>query len=257
MRLHVGTDSLRGDITGYARRFDLLELSAERGRLPRVQRLADMRRAVGDEFVFSVRLPRTLAEQEPGAERDAALAYAGEVVRALRADLVVLQTPPSVRPSPRNRRRLQELAERLTPLAKLAWEPRGLWEAEDSESFARELSAVLVRDVSREDAPSGPELYTRIRALGRSGVSLDALGRAAEAALPCDVAWVVIEGDGAARAASSLRRLVAEAAEYAAEAEDGDDDELGDVAGDEELDDDEALDDGAEDDDGDDEAEVP
>ena len=246
MRLHVGTDSLRGDIAAYAKRFDMLELLTEKGRLPRVARLAEMRRAVSDGFLFSLRLPKSLVGLEWNAEAEAGLAYVMDVADVLGAEILVLQTPPSVMPSARTRRRLVELAARLPKQRTLAWEPRGLWQEEDSEAVALEMGAVLVRDVSREPAPPGATLYTRLRALGRSGVSLDAIARTAEAVVSSALACVVIEGDGAARAASSLRQLVGEALEEAAledEDEPGDaDEELGDDE-DEELGDDEDEDD--------------
>lgn len=245
MRLHVGTDSLRGDIAAYARRFDLLELLAEKGRLPRAGRLAEMKRAVHERFVFSLRLPSAVASLEWSAEAESAVGYATEVADVLGAEFLILQTPPAVMPSARTRRRLVELAARLPRSQRLCWEPRGLWQAEESEDVASEMGAVLVRDVSRELAPGGSTLYTRLRALGRSGVSLDAIARTAEAVVSASLACVVIEGDGAARAATSLRQVVGEALEEAGRDEDDgeldeDDDELDED--DDELDEDEDKD---------------
>ncbi|MBI3207241.1 MAG: DUF72 domain-containing protein [Myxococcales bacterium] len=251
MRLHVGTDSLRGDIAAYARRFDLLELLAEKGRLPKKARLAEMKRAVHEQFSFTVRLPASVSTLEWNAEAEAGLAYALDVSGVLGAEILVLQTPPSVMPSARNRRRLVELRQRLPVGRALAWEPRGLWDDEVAEAAAHEIGAALVRDVSREPAPEGDTLYTRLRALGRSGVSLDALARTAEAALGAQLACVVIEGDGAATAATRLRKMVIEAAEAASfedddEGEAEDDDEL---EGEDELEGDDEDEDELEDDD--------
>ena len=246
MRLHVGTDSLRGDIAAYARRFDMLELLAEKGRLPKKARLGEMKRAVSESFLFSVRLPQAVSTLEWNAEAEAALGYALEVAGVLGAEILVLQTPPSVMPSARNRRRLVELRQRLPGERALAWEPRGLWEDEDAEAAAHEIGAALVRDVSRELSPEGDTLYTRLRALGRSGVSLDALARTAEAALGAQLACVVIEGDGAATAATRLRKMVIEAAEAASFDDDGDEED--DDAEDDEDDTEDDDEDDAEDD---------
>ena len=150
-----------------------------------------------------------------------------------------------MRPSARTRRRLVELASRLPSGRSLAWEPRGLWQDEESESTAREMGAALVRDVSREPAPEGATLYTRLRALGRSGVSVDAIARTAEAALGASLACVVIEGDGAAAAAKRLRQMIVEAAQFASDEEDDADDDLED---DDDLDE-EGLDEGVDEDD--------
>ena len=225
MLLHVGTESLRGNISSYARHFDLLEIAAEKGRLPRMARLGEMKRAVNPQFLFSVRLPRVVATLEWGDEAEQALAYALEVADVLGAGFLLLQTAPQVMPSARTKRRLAELVERIPKLRPLAWEPRGLWQDEDAAATADALGAVLVRDVSRETPPEGPTLYTRLRALGRSGVSVDAIERTAAAVLGAETACVLIEGDGAARAAATLRRTIGEVLEESASDDDEDDDD--------------------------------
>ena len=228
MRLHVGTTNLVGDIAAYAKRFDLLELSAERGKLPKSARLHELARGVPDGFEWSLVLPRAASALEPGPELEQELGFALDAARVLNARWLLLRTEPSVMPSARTRRRIGKVIE-LLPRAerRIAWEPRGLWEAEDAEAFARELDVTLVRDVAREEAPEGPTLYTRLRALGKSGVSLDAIERVFETLVDFEDSYVVIEGQGAARAAKTLRELMGEAsAEEAPDDEDETDSEL-------------------------------
>jgi len=210
MQLHVGTATLRGNIRAYAHRFDLLELRADRAKLPRNARLKEMASEVPAGFVFSLLLPKRTCAFDTGAEAEQELSRALEAAATLDAGWLVIQTEPSVMPSTRNARMLAALVEKLPRERKIAWEPRGLWEAEQAERIASDLGLVLVRDVSREPPPPGAELYTRLRALGRSNLSLSALERTAEAALDYDVCCVVMEGDGAVRAAKSLRELVTE-----------------------------------------------
>jgi uncharacterized protein YecE (DUF72 family) len=211
MSLHVGTKTLHGDLATYARRFDLLELSGEPGKLPRPARLAQLRLEAPAGFVFSLVLPRALAELDSVEELERTLQHAIAAADAVSASWLLLRSEPSAMPSARTRRRL---AERIGSLPRqgrrIAWEPRGLWEPSEAESFARELDVALVRDVSRDEPPPGAVLYTRLRALGRTGVSLDAIERVAEVVADFEHASVVIEGEGAVRAAKSLRALVGE-----------------------------------------------
>lgn len=248
MRLQVGTDSLRGDIRAYARRFDLLELFAEKGRLPRIERLREMRGAVTDEFVFSVRVGRRLATLEVGAETEQAKSYALEVAAALGARFLVLQTPHTVMPTARVRRRLVELARELDGDYELAWEPHGLWQDDDAAETAEQMGAVLVRDLSREAAPESSILYTRLRALGRSGVSVDGLDRTALALAGADEAFVIIEGEGAVRAAATLRETLKEAFAEDDDADQDDDEEDEDDSADAAEGEDEAADEAADED---------
>lgn len=208
MELHVGTSALGGGIEKYAARFDLVELRAEPGRLPRVSKLSEMRKTAGSDFVFSVVLPRSVSslEQKPGHESE--LAYALDAANALSAQWIVLRTEASVMPSSRTRKRLSELVAALGRGRRIAWEPAGVWEEAEAVALAAELEAHLVRDASREELPPDEVVYTRLRALGRTSLSLDALELCAERIAEREAACVVIEGEGVARAAKSLRELL-------------------------------------------------
>lgn len=205
MELHVGTSTLTGGIEKYATRFDLLELRAELGRLPRVSRLGEMRKTVGPDFVFSVVLPRSVSTLESGHDKE--LAYALEVANALSAQWLLLRTEATIMPSARTKKRLSDLLGSLDRQRLCAWEPSGVWEEREAVALASELGVHLVRDASREELPPGEVAYTRLRALGRTSISLDALERVAERILDRETACVVIEGEGVARAAQSLREL--------------------------------------------------
>lgn len=210
MQLHVGTATLRGNLRAYASRFNLLELRAERGRLPRPARLRTMATEAPEGFVFSLVLPKVVATLEPSASADEELAFALEAAEAVGASWLVLRTEASVMPSSRSERALAELVAKLPRTQRLAWEPRGLWEAERADGVARDLDLALVRDVSREPAAPGNEVYARLRALGRSSLSLGALERAAEELIDRERAFVVLEGERAVAGAKTLRELCAE-----------------------------------------------
>ena len=210
MRLYVGQAQRTGDLRRYAGRFNFLELPAERG-MPRPATLRRWTEEVGADFAFSVVLPESVSALD-GKPDEEEVARALDAAETLGAHWLLLRTPPTARPSARTRRRLAELVARL-PRAegrRIAWDPRGLWEDEDAERQAAELGVCLVRDVSRSDAPPGDVVYARLRALGAGGrVSGGAVERAIDEIEGHERAYVVVEGDAAARAARMLRAALA------------------------------------------------
>lgn len=209
MKIHVGKSSLGSDLARYAQRFDLLEVRIDPP-APRGQKLRAWRRAVPGEFAFSVVVPRTLAaldaELPAPAELEATLAAA----ESLGARFFLLQTSSNVRPSERTKQRLSELVRGLAAAGlPIAWEPRGIWSETEAERWANELGLDLVRDLSRVEPADGPRVYTRLLALGDgSHVRASAIERVAEHLEGRDEAFVVIEGEGAVRAAQLLRELL-------------------------------------------------
>lgn len=207
MRLFVGQTPASGDIARYASRFDLMEVDAGRG-LPKLATLRRWRAEAPADFAFSVVLPDHVSALDGQPLDEAGLARALEAADALGARFVVVRTPPSAHPSARTRRRLEELVARLPRDGwRVAWEPRGLWEDDDSEQTAQALGVHLVRDVSRSEAPPLDDVvYARLRALGGGGqVSSGAVERAVDELEGKREAYVVIEGSAAARAARILR----------------------------------------------------
>jgi hypothetical protein len=206
MKLHVGQAALQGGIRRYP--FDMLELPVEQS-LPQPKKLATWPDARPDR-VFSLRLP--LSSVLPSAEQQQLVALAREAREALGARWCVLSTGPATTPTPRNRAQLERLGQELRHEAwRLAWEPRGVWGPEEAERWAEELGFVLVRDLSREAPPPGAVIYTRLRGLGFGArVGARAVERLAMNLDEAEEAYVILEGDGAQRAATLLRELLAD-----------------------------------------------
>jgi uncharacterized protein YecE (DUF72 family) len=203
--LHIGSSTLIGALERYAERLDLLEVSSEPKLLPPPKRLRKMRESVPRGFHFSVVLPSALSAL-PSSGVEALLAPALEAARALEASWLLLRTLPAVTPSERSRKRLRELVAAMAGGPRVAWEPRGVWTPEDAEGFAREIGVALVRDLGQADAPDGPVVYTRLRALGQqSRISQGAIERIAERLEDAEEAYVVVEGRGAPGVARRLR----------------------------------------------------
>lgn len=205
MQLFVGRNAHEGDIARYAQRFNFLELRADATNLPRGNKLAEFRKRVPAEFVFSVVLPKAAGLLQTS---DVELGRTLELSDALSAKWLLLQTPSTVAPSTRTRDRLSKLFERLEhDDRRIAWESRGVWEDDQIEEFAAEHGVHVVRDVSRALPPIGESLYTRLLALG-DGVHIrsNVTNHVAEAIAEFEEAVVVIEGQGAEGAAKLLRQ---------------------------------------------------
>src|SRR5580700_8839185 len=108
-RLLVGMPALQGDLETYKERFDMVEIRPLDTSVPRLGTLRKWRKLVPPGFVFSIVLPRVVGELAPGQPLDDALAAALDVAAAVEARCVVLQTPPSVRPTTANKKRLAAL----------------------------------------------------------------------------------------------------------------------------------------------------
>lgn len=207
-RLQVGLAQLRGKIQRYARRYDLVELRAEPGTLPRMVRLREWAAAAPSGFTFSARLPRAVCALEPGDDFDGALAYARRVMTALQPGWLVLHTPASVTPGSRSRRRLLALADELrqhTPTSRIAWEPHGPWEPDTAARFAAEHDMHLIQDAAREEPYPAEVVYTRLLAIGTGRINPDAAERAGERLADRREAYVVFDGASSVVAARILR----------------------------------------------------
>ncbi|EYF05283.1 DUF72 domain-containing protein [Chondromyces apiculatus] len=205
-RVLVGLPEFQGKIEKYKDRFDMVEIRPVDTSVPRPPTLRRWRKAVPPTFVFSVILPRVVGALAAGAELDTALASALGVAATLEARCIVLQTPPDVRPTAANRKKIADLFARIPPEGVVrAWEPSGIWEAEDVIATARAAGVLPIFDAARDDLPSGPIVYTRLRALGKSSsLSEASLQRVADALRGRREAFVIVEGRGGTRTRQAL-----------------------------------------------------
>lgn len=206
--VHVGLPTLRGDLARYASQFDLLEVRPVDASLPKLAKLRSWRREVPPSFVFSVVLPQAVGDLRQTTDGDRALATALETALALEARCLVLITPPSVTPTTQHKRRLADLLARCPrDVVTVAWEPRGLWDTAEAAATARDIGAHLVVDVTRDPAPRGPILYTRLRGIGEAAkLGAGDIERVRAAIQTRREAFVVIEGGSPARLAAALTK---------------------------------------------------
>ncbi len=168
-RLLVGLPALSGKLKSYSSIFDMVELRPVDTSLPALKKLRGWREQVPPSFVFSVIMPRCVAELRSGPEVDQAIEQSLNVATAVQAGCVLVCTPPAVRPTKVNRERLAALFERLNrPGQVLGWESSGLWEVDDVLETAGRLGVLAVLDAARDPLPRGPIAYTRIKTIGHA-----------------------------------------------------------------------------------------
>jgi uncharacterized protein YecE (DUF72 family) len=210
-RLLVGLPGFKGKLEKYAQQFDMVELRPVDTSLPGPKKLATWRSKVPPAFAFSIVLPKAVAELATDHGHDQALDLCIESARVLQASCIVLATPPSVRPTARNRDRITALAERLPKNGHLlAWQAGGIWEPEDVMETASRGGWLPIFDAAQEPLPPGPIAYTRIHAFGQaSRIGADRIARVAERLAGRRDAYVVVDAHVAAKFKSGLQATLA------------------------------------------------
>jgi uncharacterized protein YecE (DUF72 family) len=195
----VGETHIPRDFARYAREYSFLEIDCEPGTIPGKARLQSCAKLAPEGFVFSLVLPSSLASLESGEGADRDWKSAQNAARILKARWWVVRTPTSVRPTRKAREELASLFERLKATgARVAWEPRGLWEDSTASETAAALGVHLVQDIAHHAPVPAEVLYARLLALGRGArVGLGLAERVAERISGFSEAFVAVEGRGA------------------------------------------------------------
>ncbi|PIE05414.1 MAG: hypothetical protein CSA75_04885, partial [Sorangium cellulosum] len=140
-------------------------------------------------------------------EADASLDESLEIATLMEAPVILINNPISVRPTAANRTRLARLVARIPhDVTKLAWEPPGLWEEEETQAMAADLGLVLVGDAARDPLAPGQVAYTRLRDLGEfRRLSMARMDKVLAHLQPFREAFVVIETEGPGGVAKAIR----------------------------------------------------
>lgn len=169
----------RGVYPDYWKHLSVYELSAQ-DLDTRASKLRQWRETAPESAIFVPRIdPAVISEMFSdqrgiSSQSEAAIARALTRVEALRAPVLLLHTPSSVRPSQAHERAVIKLRERLPADLPLIWRADGLWE--DSESYfelcaAHEITPVIDPIMWDEDEslPTGARAYWRV--MGGAGLS--------------------------------------------------------------------------------------
>jgi uncharacterized protein YecE (DUF72 family) len=206
-RVYIGTRTLQGAFERYAKKFNLLEIRSDPEVPLSSKTLRRWRKSVPPTFAFSVVLPPVVTELRPSADADRALDHCIETATLLESPVMLIANPISVTPTAANRKRLEELVRRIPhDVVRLAWEPPGLWEEEETRVVASRLGLVLVGDAARDPLAPGSVAYTRLRGLGDSRrLSLARLDKVVERLQAYREVFVIIETDSPMAVAKAIR----------------------------------------------------
>ncbi|HQY61796.1 MAG: DUF72 domain-containing protein [Myxococcales bacterium] len=212
-RYHIGAKELRGELSAYAKRFDMLEVRPPSAAQPKVgptlTTLRKWRKAAPPHFEFVVVLGPAVGRLKASPELESELETALAAATALQSRCILLATPAEVTPTALSRDRIARLLERLPrDVTQIAWEPRGVWETDDAAVWACKWGVALSVDPTREPVPAGPVAYARLRALGESrSFGPAALERVTQAIGDRREAYVVIDSPTALAECKKLRQL--------------------------------------------------
>jgi uncharacterized protein YecE (DUF72 family) len=217
-RWHIGAKELRGAISAYAKRFDLLEVRVTVGApgnldaeaiAPTLATLRRWRKQVPPPFDFAVVAGPELSKVKmtPAAEKE--LDAARAAMDALQARCFVLRTATDVTPAAVWRDRIGKIFERFpADVTHKVWEPSGVWEIDDAAAQAKSWGAIVAVDAAREPVPVGPVAYVRLRAIGETrSFSPTALERVVRAVGARREVFAVLETDSALAEGKRLRQL--------------------------------------------------
>jgi uncharacterized protein YecE (DUF72 family) len=212
VRFHIGAKQLRGELSAYAKRFDLLEVQTGAVGAKGVATVATLRRwrkQVPPHFEFVAIAGPALSKLVAGDAYEAELAGLVAAVEALQARSILIPTPMEVTPGKVWRDRMTKLLARLPrDASQVAWEPRGVWEIEDAAVAAVKWGIVLVVDPTRDPVPAGSVVYARLPAIGETrSYGAAALERVIAAIGDRRDAYVVLETATALEECKRLRTL--------------------------------------------------
>jgi uncharacterized protein YecE (DUF72 family) len=214
-RFHIGSKELRGALSAYAKRFDLLEVTIARegkakgGTVPAATTLRRWRKEVPPHFDFAVVAGPQVSMLKPSPAMEEELAGARAAMAVLQAKCFVLRTPPDVRPTALSKQRLKKLLEPFPrDVGHVVWEPSGIWDVGEAAVVAKDLDVVLAVDAARDPVPAGPVAYVRLRALGETrSFGPAALERIARSIGQRRDVFVILETDSALDEAKKLRQI--------------------------------------------------
>ena len=207
----VGQSKLRGALSKYKTRFNLLELRAEQGRVPGLALLCRWTEEVESNFVFSVMVSQHVGRFDQGHE--AALRLGQRNGHRLERQMDCRSNRSrhrsvAAKPAATARPICSTNARRASRGVGTA---RNLARARCSRLDERTWRAPGVTDITRGDLLNEPVIYSRLPGLGTAArMTAGALENAAACLVHAKVVYVVVCGDGAGKASKLLRRLIAD-----------------------------------------------
>ncbi|RLE42866.1 hypothetical protein DRJ48_02560 [Candidatus Woesearchaeota archaeon] len=131
----IGSDwklRFKTKLQAYSTLFDLVEVNSTFYKLPKketAERWLDEATKLNPGFEFTVKCSQIVTHEDRFETEASIEAYAStlEIAKALKASVLLLQTPASFKPTKQNLNILNSFLKRIRKPLQLAWEPRGDW----------------------------------------------------------------------------------------------------------------------------------
>lgn len=168
-RIHAGATVERPPGDKYVRALGFVELTFPSS-FPKESTLRRWREKVGPELEVAVVAPRAALWSDAGPLRwdeglESRFARYLEALDVLDA-IAVVPTGSELSTSQKDRERLIDLFGRLPDARRRVWAPRGIWNDEEAQPFARQLGITCAFDPLEDASPGGDTAYVRLTALG-------------------------------------------------------------------------------------------
>ncbi len=143
-------------LAAYASLFETVEVNSTFYNLPLPETARRWRKAVPDDFIFNVKMHRSLTHERPFEPSDI-LEKFFEIAEILRAEIVLIQTPKSFKDTEGNIKKVENFLSTLPTKFKYALELRG-WDIGN----VLKLGHIVVVDPFATSPPPQKEAYFRL-----------------------------------------------------------------------------------------------
>jgi len=159
----------RDKLRAYAELFDFVEVNSTFYFYPRLSTVRSWRRRVPEDFIFTVKCHRDVTHKHrlmPSMETFRAIKQMLIICSLLRAEVLVLQTPPDLELTEETLTAIKQTFQHLGESeVRIAWEARPSMGSQiplEVYELMEELDIVPVVDLSRFEAPQRDVVYSRI-----------------------------------------------------------------------------------------------
>lgn len=181
-KLRYGTGWKRrfsSTLAAYASVFSLVEVNSTFYRMPRIdtaERWLRDARGVNKEFQFTVKCNRVVTHEDRFSSKESlrVFGYMMKVCKALKAKVMLIQTPASFQPDEENVGSMKKFMKNAMRMVKgkvrIAWEPRGRWwdDEEKIRGMCEEFGLINCVDPMRnEPVVAGDVTYFRLHGFGK------------------------------------------------------------------------------------------
>ena len=163
----------------YAKAFNVVEINSTFYNMPSIGTVIRWRKIVPNNFEFTIKCHRSITHQsklELNPQTSQTLEKLIEIGRILKAKIMVIQTPSTLKPTTQTINNLMKIAEITNNNIQIAWEPRGnQWKTTTGRELIRKAvekaDIIHCTDISREEPVEVKDtIYTRLFGKGEHSI---------------------------------------------------------------------------------------